>query len=120
MGDDGGVNTARVTQADVLASNGVVHVINTVLVPAALVQTVLSMMPTTQMMPATPTVEPLISSQRYTISPVAGVGVQTRQTTTRTPLLRTMDSQAAAAGADDKLAVSAASAVSGRWLARCL
>ena len=36
---DGGVNTARATQVDVLASNGVVHVIDTVLVPAALAQT---------------------------------------------------------------------------------
>lgn len=34
---DGGVNTARVTQADVPASNGVVHVIDAVLVPDALV-----------------------------------------------------------------------------------
>ena len=34
---DGGINTARVTQPDILATNGVVHVIDEVLVPAALV-----------------------------------------------------------------------------------
>ena len=40
---DGGVNTGRVTQADVPASNGVVHVIDEVLVPLSLVASLLGM-----------------------------------------------------------------------------
>jgi len=41
--EDGGINTAKVTQADVMASNGVVHVIDAVMVPKALVETVAKM-----------------------------------------------------------------------------
>ena len=59
---DGGVNTARVTQADVLASNGVVHVIDAVLVPEALVSTVKGMLaraPVPAPAPALSTDEPV-------------------------------------------------------------
>lgn len=38
----GGVNTAAVTQADMMATNGVVHLIDTVLVPAALEEVLMS------------------------------------------------------------------------------
>jgi hypothetical protein len=38
---DGGINTARVTQADMIATNGIVHIVNEVLVPVELVGTVL-------------------------------------------------------------------------------
>ena len=35
QGDTVMINNARVTQADVMASNGVIHVIDTVIVPSA-------------------------------------------------------------------------------------
>ena len=41
---DGGVNTARVLQGDVEASNGIVHLIDAVLVPPNYVQATLEMM----------------------------------------------------------------------------
>ena len=90
---DGGVNTARVTQADVLASNGVVHVIDAVLVPAALVETVRQMIdpaPKYTRSPAFPqapvTAAPLKNSDANTQNAPATL----TPVTTKVPVARTM------------------------------